>query len=45
MAAAVAAGDIVPSGTVSNPMIMPEELAIAMNKFSRATTLPPLQPA
>lgn len=33
MAAAVAAGDIVPSGTVSNPMIMPEELAIAMNKF------------
>ena len=31
--AAVDAGDIVPTGTVSNPMIMPEELAIAMNKF------------
>ena len=31
--AAVDAGDIVPTGTVSKPMIMPEELAIAMNKF------------
>ena len=33
LAAAVAAGDIVTTGTVDNPMIMPEELAIAMNKF------------
>ena len=33
LAAAVTAGDIVPSGTVANPMIMPEELAVAMNKF------------
>ncbi|MCH1610311.1 MAG: flagellar hook-basal body complex protein, partial [Luminiphilus sp.] len=33
IAAAVAAEDIVPTGSIDNPMISPEELAYAMNKF------------
>jgi len=33
IAAAIQQGDIVPSGDAATPMIMPEELALAMNKY------------
>jgi flagellar hook-basal body protein len=33
IAAAVAAEDIVPTGSIDNPMVSPEELAYAMNKY------------